>query len=258
MNNYDTNLSDSQWEIIEKIIDDKRKRKHSLRVIVNAILYLTKTGIQWRMLPKDFPKWQLVYYYFNKWAGDGLTEQIHDILIKQVRKSKQKEISPSLGLIDSQSVKTASVTQEKGIDGNKKVQGRKRFIVTDTLGLILAISICPANIGEREGAKLVMKELQFKRAAFRYPRLIKILADQGFDGEEFVNKIYRTFGWVLEIVAKVAGVSGFQVQPIRWVVERTFGWLGFQRRLVRDYEVLTQNSIAFIHWAMIRLMVRKC
>lgn len=252
MNNYDTNLSDSQWEVIEKMLNDQRKRKYSLRVIVNAILYITKTGVQWRMLPQDFPKWQLVYYYFSKWAGEGLTEEIHDSLIKQVRKSKGKEESPSLGLIDSQSVKTASVTKEKGIDGNKRVQGRKRFIVTDTLGLILAISVCPANTGEREGAKLVMQELRF-----RYPRLVKILADQGFGGEEFINSIAKTFSWILEIVAKVAGIGGFQVQPIRWVVERTFGWLGFQRRLVKDYETLTQNSIAFTHWAMIRLMVRK-
>lgn len=252
MNQYDTNLSDSEWEVIEKILNDKRKRKHSLRSIINAILYITKTGVQWRLLPQDFPKWQLVYYYFSKWSAEGLTEEIHDLLIKQVRKSKGKPASPSLGLLDSQSVKTASVTKEKGIDGNKKVQGRKRFIVTDTLGLILAISVCPANTGERQGAQLVFKELRFK-----YPRLIKILADQGFGGAEFINSIYKTFGWILAIVAKVAGVGGFQVQPIRWVVERTFAWLGFQRRLVRDYETLTQNSIAFTHWAMIRLMLRK-
>jgi len=252
MSNYDTNLSDSQWEIIEKMINDKRKRKHSLRVIINAVLYITKTGVQWRMLPKDFPKWQLVYYYFNKWAAEGLTEAIHEELVKLTRKAKGKEESPSLGLIDSQSVKTASVTREKGIDGNKKVQGRKRFIVTDTLGLILGISLTPANIGEREGAKIVLEELRFK-----YPRLIKILADQGFGGEEFIKTVRKTFGWVLETVARATGIGGFQVQPIRWVVERTFGWLGFQRRLVKDYEVLTQNSIAFTHWAMIRLMVRK-
>ncbi len=250
MNNYTTNVSDSEWAFIEKIFDDSRKRKHSLRLIVNSILYITKTGVQWRLLP--FPKWQLVYYYFNKWAGEGLTEQIHDALIKQVRKNKGKEESPSLGLIDSQSVKTASVTKEKGIDGHKRVQGRKRFIVTDTLGLILAISVCPANTGEREGAKLVMKTLQFK-----YPRLVKILADQGFGAEEFIHSIAKTFAWVVEIVAKVLGVGGFQVQPIRWIVERTFGCLSFQRRLVKDYETSTQNSIAFTHWAMIRLMVRK-
>ena len=252
MSHYDTNLSDSQWEIIEKIMNTKRKRKYSLRLIVDAIIYITKTGIQWRMLPHDFPKWQLVYYYFNKWAGEGLTEQIHETLVAQSRESKGKKASPSLGLLDSQSVKTASITQEKGIDGNKKVQGRKRFIVTDTLGLILAIVVCPANIGERAGALLVMKELRLK-----YPRLVKILADQGFGGQEFITMIHKNFAWVLEIVAKVVGIGGFQVQPIRWVVERTFGWLGFQRRLVRDYEVSTQNSIAFTHWAMIRLMLKK-
>jgi putative transposase len=117
---------------------------------------------------------------------------------------------------------TASVTKQKGIDGNKKINGRKRFIVTDTLGLVLAIFIAPANIGEREGAEQVLQQMRVK-----YPRIVKILADQGFNGEAFIEKILLTFGWLLEIVAKVAGVSGFQVLPKRWIIERTFGWLGF-------------------------------
>jgi transposase len=139
MNTYDSNLTDSQWEIIESILDDQRKRKYSLRVIINAILYISKTGGQWRMLPKDFPSWQLIYYYFRSWSYNGLTEQIHQVLLVKVRQKKGKQPSPSLGLVDSQSVKTASMTKEKGIDGNKKISGRKRFIVTDTLGLVLAI-----------------------------------------------------------------------------------------------------------------------
>jgi putative transposase len=252
MNSYDSNLTDSQWEIIEQLLDEQRKRKYSLRVIVDAILYMSKTGVQWRMLPKDFPAWQLVYYYFRKWSYHGLTEQIHDLLLNKVREKKGKKPSPSLGLVDSQSVKTASMTKEKGIDGNKKISGRKRFIVTDTLGLILAIFITPANTAERQGAQDVFKEMRGK-----YPRMVKILADQGFDGEAFVKKVMLTFGWMVEIVAKVAGVGGFQVLPKRWIVERTFGWLGFQRRLVKDYEQVVEHSTSFIHWAMIRLMVRK-
>lgn len=150
---YETNLSDARWHIIAEFIEDDRKRKHSLKTIVEAMLYLVKTGCQWRYLPRDFPKWQLVYYYFRKFEATGLIEIIHDELGEQGREKKGKEKSPSLGLVDSQSVKTASVTTEKGLDGNKKVNGRKRFILTDTLGLIIGILIVAANTGERSGAE---------------------------------------------------------------------------------------------------------
>jgi len=129
---YETNLTDARWKIIAEFIEDGRKRKYSLRTIIDALLYVVKTGCQWRYLPKGFPKWQLVYYYFRKFETTGLIEIIHDTLREKVRLKKGKQVSPSLGLVDSQSVKTASVTKEKGIDGNKKVAGRKRFILTDT------------------------------------------------------------------------------------------------------------------------------
>lgn len=251
MENYPTNQTDKQWKVIEKIIDDKRKRKNSLREIWNALQYITKTGVQWRMLPKDLPKWELVYYYFRKWTAEGLIEEIHDILVKQIRKKRGKETTPSLGLLDSQSVKTHSITTEKGYDGNKKINGRKRHIITDTLGFIIAIVIHNADIQDRTGAKEVINELKFK-----YPRLVKILADQGYTGE-LTEWTMKFFGWTIEIVKKVAGVSGFNVLPRRWVVERTFGWLGFQRRLVRDYETLTECSRSFVHLAMIRIMLNK-
>jgi len=203
-------------------------------------------------LPKEFPKWQLVYYYFRKFETTGLIEIIHDTLRDRVRVKKGKEISPSLGLVDSQSVKTASVTKEKGIDGNKKVAGRKRFILTDTLGLMMGILIVAANVGERAGA-----ETLFDQTAGKYPRLQKVLADQGFDGEKYVESIERIFGFAFEIVNKVLGVGGFQVQPKRWIVERTFGWLVWNRRLVKDYEENTEVSKAFIQLAMIRLMLKQ-
>jgi putative transposase len=156
-------------------------------------------------------------------------------------------------------VKTASMTKEKGIDGNKKISGRKRFIITDTSRCALssarpnfAIFITPANTAERQGAQQVFNEMRGE-----YPLMAKILAHQGFDSEAFVEKVMLTFGWIVKIVAKIAGVGGFQVLPKRWIVERTFGWLGFQRRLVKDYEQVIEHSTSFIHWAMIRLMVRK-
>ncbi|MGI9035075.1 MAG: IS5 family transposase, partial [Pyrinomonadaceae bacterium] len=198
------------------------------------------------------PKWQLVYYYFRKFETSGLIEIIHDELREKVRVKKGKEKSPSLGLVDSQSVKTASVTMEKGLDGNKKVTGRKRFIVTDTLGLIIGILIVAANVGERAGAESLFYEVRGK-----YPRLQKVLADQGFDGVEYIRRIENLFGFIFEIVNKVLGVGGFQVLPKRWIVERTFGWLIWNRRLVKDYEEKVEVSRAFIHLAMIRLMLRQ-
>jgi len=249
---YDTNLTDARWQIIAEFIEDGRKRKNSLRTIIDALLYVVKTGCQWRYLPKDFPKWQLVYYYFRKFETTGLIEMIHATLREKVRVKKGKQISPSLGLVDSQSVKTASLTEEKGIDGNKKVNGRKRFILTDTLGLMMGILIVAANVGERAGAEKLFNQVQGK-----YPRLRKVLADQGFDGEKYVTQIELLFGFVFEIVNKVLGVGGFQVQPKRWIVERTFGWLIWNRRLVKDYEENTDVSKAVIQLAMIRIMLKQ-
>ena len=249
---YQTNLTDARWQTIAEFIEDGRKRRSSLRSVVDAILYLVKTGCQWRYLPLDFPKWQLVYYYFRKFESTGLIEIIHDSLREQVRVKKGKQSSPSLGLVDSQSVKTASLTTEKGLDGNKKVTGRKRFILTDTLGLLMGVLIVAANVGERAGAQ----EL-FEQSKGKYPRLQKVLADQGFDGEKYVAKVEQLFGFIFEIVNKVLGVSGFQVLPKRWIVERTFGWLVWNRRLVKDYEEKTEVSKALIQMAMIRLMLKQ-
>jgi len=166
---YTSDLTDSQWQNIKDNLDFKiwkRKRKYPIRLIINAILYVNKTGIQWRMLPNDFPDWKLVYYYFRKWAQDGTTQQIHHNMLLQVREHLGRESSPSLGLVDSQSVKSMSVTEFKGFDGNKKVDGRKRFIITDTLGFILSLVITQGNIGERAGAKLAIEDL---------PKIMKLM-----------------------------------------------------------------------------------
>jgi putative transposase len=220
--------------------------------VVDAILYLVKTGCQWRYLPKNFPNRQLVYYYFRKFETTGVIEIIHDSLRDQVRVKKGKEISPSLGLVDSQSVKTTSLTAEKGLDGNKKVSCRKRFILTDTPGLMPGILIVAANVGERSGA-----EELFEQRKGKYPRLQKVLADQGFNGEKYVAEVEQLFGFTFEIVNKVLGVGGFQVLPKRWIVERAFGWLIWNRRLVKDYEEKTEVSKALIQFAMIRLMLKQ-
>jgi putative transposase len=249
---YSTDLTYSQWAKIEKLFEiKKRKRKHSLKDVVNALFYITKSGIQWRMLPKEYPQWQLVYYYFRKWTGEGLIEEMHDLLRSLCRQKVGRPSSPSFGLIDSQSVKTSSITHEKGYDGGKKIQGRKRHIVTDTMGFIMAVVVHSAEIQDREGAKMVLQELGFK-----FPRLKKILADGGYKGELALWLLQLT-GCILEIVSKVAGVGGFNVIPKRWVVERTFGWFNFNRRLAKDYELNIECSTAFIHLTMCRIMLNR-
>jgi len=250
MRKYSTDLTDSQWSKIEKFFKS-RKRKHSLREIINALLYIAKTGVQWRFLPQNYPKWELVYYYFRRWAAEGLIEEIHDTLRNLLRRKAGRKESPSLGLIDSQSVKSSCITTEKGYDAGKKITGRKRHIITDTMGFILAIVVHNANIQDRDGAKLVLKELQYK-----YPLLKKILADGGYQGA-LIDWTLSVFGLTLEIVSKVAGISTFSVIPKRWVVERTFGWFNFNRRLAKDYEVVNECSVAFVHLAMIRMMLNR-
>lgn len=250
MKKYPTDLTDSQWAKIEFFFT-KRKRKHSLREIFNALRYIAKTGIQWRMLPIDYPKWKLVYYYFRRWVAEGLIEEIHDTLRSICRKQAGRNECPSLGLIDSQSVKTSCITSNKGYDAGKKVSGRKRHIITDTMGFILAIVVHNADIQDRVGAKLVLKELQYK-----YPLLKKILADGGYTGT-LIEWTMLAFGWTVEIVSKVAGISTFQVLPKRWIVERTFGWFNFNRRLAKDYEVVNECSVAFIHLTMIGIMLNR-
>lgn len=247
---YPTDLTDGQWSKIE-IFFTKRKRKHSLREIINALLYIAKSGVQWRLLPREYPNWKLVYYYFRKWLAEGLIEEIHESLRSYCRKQAGRNESPSLGLLDSQSVKSSCITKEKGYDAGKKVTGRKRHIITDTMGFILAIVVHNADIQDRDGAKLVLKELQH-----RYPLLRKVLADGGYRGK-LIDWTMSSFGWTLEIVSKVAGISVFSILPKRWIVERTFGWFNFNRRLAKDYETLNECSIAFVHLAMIRIMLNR-
>jgi len=250
MKNYPTDLTDSQWSKIAKFFTI-RKRKHPLREIINALLYIAKSGIQWRLLPKEYPRWELVYYYFRRWTSEGLIEEILDSLRNYCRKKSGRKESPSLGLLDSQSVKTSCISQDKGYDAGKKVTGRKRHIITDTMGFILAIVIHNASIQDRDGAKLVLKEMQYK-----YPLLKKILADGGYRGK-LIEWTLTAFGWTLEIVHRVTGISTFSVIPKRWVVERTFGWFNFNRRLAKGYEAIVDCSVAFVYLAMIRIMLNR-
>ena len=180
MSDYPTNLTEKQWQVIKNIVEpQERNRKSSLREIVNGIFYVNKSGCQWRMLPSDFAPWQTVYYYFRKWKLEGVWEELLNVLHAKARKSVGKEESPSLAIIDSRSVKTSHhVDTDRGIDGNKKIKGRKEHIVVDTLGLPMAIKVHEANIHDSKGAKPTIENL-----AYKFPRLSKILADGGYQGD---------------------------------------------------------------------------
>lgn len=254
---YPTDLKDKEWAILEPLFPQPgtrgRPMEYSVREILNAIIYLLVTGCAWRMLPHDLPPWQTVYYHFRKWTKAGVWEKVNTLVLEKVREEEEREKTPSAAIIDSQSVKTTSVKGERGYDAGKKINGRKRHIVVDTLGLLLTVVVTVASVQDRDGAKLVLQKLKDKLSL---PRLQLVWADGGYSGK-LVDWVKRTLSWTLEIVKRNDDTTGFKVLPRRWVVERTFGWLNNYRRLSKDYETFPETSEAFIYAAMIHIMVRR-
>lgn len=251
MTNYPTNLSNSQWKVIIKYLDVARNRKYSLREVVNAIFYLVKTGCQWRMLPRDFPSWRIVYYYFSTWVKNGQLKRIQQSLVTTLRQKSGRKPTPSAGIIDAQSVKNTLVNCEsRGFDAGKRVKGIKRHIIVDTLGLVLAVVIHSAGIQDRDGAIDVIKVLrqQFKK-------VIMLFADGGYAGR-LLLQVRKRFKIQIEIVKKIHG-GAFSVLPKRWIVERTFSWIDTNRRNSKNYERLNQSAEAMVYLASIRIMLNR-
>lgn len=255
---YPTDLNDTQWSKIRPYLPAKaqtgRPREHSWRTILNGIFYILQGGCAWRMLPKEMPPWKTVYHYFRRWRKDGTWERINRLLREKVRLQFGKKRQPSAGVLDSQSVKTSEGGSARGFDAGKKVTGRKRHTLVDTLGLILKVVVTAGNVQDRDGAKSLLEEIRTEHEVIK--RLELIWADGSYRGE-LIAWVDEMLGWKLEIVEKSKDQQGFQVLPKRWIVERTFAWLVRQRRLARDYERLPETSESFIYVAMIRLMLRK-
>ncbi len=255
---YPTDLNDTQWFKIRPYLPAEAKtgrpRKYGWRMILNGIFYLLQSGCSWRMLPRELPPWKTVYHYFRLWQKDGTWEHLNRLLREKVRLVFGKKRQASASILDSQSSKTSEGGLERGFDAGKKITGRKRHTLVDTLGLILKVVVTAGNVQDRDGAKNLLKELGSQDQVVK--RLKLIWADGGYRGE-LVSWVEDTFGWKLEIVEKPEDPNGFHVLPKRWIVERTFAWLVRQRRLARDYERLPETSESFIYVAMIRLMLRR-
>ncbi len=252
---YPSDLTDSQWNHIKDLFPKPkatgRPREVDFREVVNAVLYLVFTGCQWRFIPTDYPKWQTVYYYFSRWQKDGTWYRMHETLRSQLRRKKGRHKHPTAGSLDSQSVKTTAVPSSRGFDAGKKINGRKRHILVDTLGLVMAAVVTTGCVQDRDGLKKLLRIFGIHRKKLR-----KIWVDGGYRGAclEWVKARFR---YCLEVVLRSDDMKGFVVLPKRWVVERTFAWLSNHRRLSKDYERFTKTSETLLQIAMMRLMLRR-
>jgi putative transposase len=253
---YFTDLTDEQFALVEPFLP---QRKHmgrppaDLREVFNGILYLLRTGCQWRLLPKDFPPWSTVHTWYRRWRKDGTWGRLHEALRQQVRSQVGRDPSPRTSAVDSQSVKTTELGGVKGFDGGKKVKGRKRHIWVDSMGLLLAVFVTGADVTDGRAACTLLHERLWEEL----PRLERVDADNSYREGCLQEQVFTLAPFVLNIVSRPKESKGYVKLPKRWVVERTFAWLGRSRRLSKDYEFLTASSEAMLQVSMIHLMLRR-
>lgn len=258
---YPSDTTDAEWELIEPLLPflawqsptGGRPEKHHRRDIVDAIRYVTDNGTKWRALPGDFPPWKTVHGFFGRWSETGAVEHLRDELRDQVRLCAGRDRQPSAAAIDAQSVRAAETVGKitRGYDGGKKVEGRKRHIAVDTLGLLLVVMVTAANFQDRPAGRPLLSLLRRTQHRVRL-----VWADGGYNGT-LTDWAKTTLNLTVEIVKKITGQTTFIVLPRRWVAERTFSWISQARRNVRDYERLPEHSEAFINWSMITMMTRR-
>jgi transposase len=253
---YASDMTDAEWRLIARRLPPRRRlgrpREVDLRKVVEAILFILSTGCQWRALPREFPPYSTVQGYFYAWRDTGLWQRIVRALVRRARRKLGRKPRPTAGIIDSQSAATTQAGGPRGFDAGKRVYGRKRHIVTDTNGLLLAVHVHPANVQDVHGAVPLLERLRQ-----RFPKLRHVFADRIYRGEQLANALSHCGPWTIEIVERPPGVKGFQLLPRRWVVERTFAWFARCRRLAKDFEGSAATQVAWLLVAHLRLLTRR-